>query len=120
MAKKKVFLVDDNTTCLMLGKQVLKDDFETFTMPSSAKMFELLKKIKPDIILLDIEMPEISGYEAFEQLKAAGAGAIPVVFVTGNEEGGAAEKSKALGAAGYVTKPFSPESLREIINAIVA
>ncbi|MDR0527392.1 MAG: response regulator [Spirochaetaceae bacterium] len=111
MGEKKIFFVDDNITNLLIGKNALKDHFQTFTMPSAAKMFELLEKVKPDAILLDIEMPEMSGYEAMEKLKASEYKNIPVLFVTGNENTEDEQKGLSMGAKGYIRKPFSNEDL---------
>jgi putative two-component system response regulator len=113
-AGKKIFLVDDNITNLMIGKQILKDRYQVWTMPSAHKMFEILVKIRPDIVLLDVEMPDMSGFDAIKQLKSGEYKEIPVVFVSGNAvpPGIGAE----LGASGCVEKPFSAEALIETIE----
>lgn len=116
MNSKKVFFVDDNMTNLLIGKTALKDHFQTFTMPSAAKMFELLEKVKPDAILLDVEMPEMGGYEAIEKLKSGEHKDIPVIFVTGNENATDEQEGLSRGAVGYIRKPFSNEALVLAIN----
>jgi putative two-component system response regulator len=119
MTEKTVFLVDDNITNLMMGKNALKDVFNTFTMPSAAKMFELLKDIKPDLILLDISMPETSGFEAIKILKSGSDKNIPVVFLSGDREKEREVESRALGAVDYICKPFSPQELKERVTKII-
>jgi putative two-component system response regulator len=115
---KTVFVVDDSDTNLAMAEEALEDQFSVMTIPSAGKMFALLEKMTPDLILLDIEMPEMDGFEALEKLKASGAWAgIPVVFLTGTTNAAVEERSAKLGAVGIVTKPFSPSALLERVNA---
>jgi len=113
---KTIFVVDDSDTNLAKAEEALEDHFNVMTVPSAAKMFALLGKIKPDLILLDIEMPEMDGFEALERLKAENWGDIPVIFLTGTINASIEEKSSALGAVGIITKPFSQSILLEQIN----
>jgi CheY-like chemotaxis protein len=66
----KIILVDDNPSNLRTGKNVLSGKYEVYTAPSAAKMFDILEDIKPAMILLDIDMPEMNGYEAIIILKS--------------------------------------------------
>jgi putative two-component system response regulator len=113
---KTIFLVDDNMTNLMMGKNALKDKYRTYTMSSAEKMFELLEKIKPDIILLDVLMPQMSGYDAIKILKKSENAYIPVVFVSGNDDAASKEEGMALGALDYIYKPFSSAELQDCIE----
>ena len=82
---KTIFMVDDSDSNLMKGKQALEWQYRIFPLPSALKMFALLEKITPDMILLDIEMPEMDGYEALKKLKADPRLAdIPVIFLSAN------------------------------------
>jgi putative two-component system response regulator len=119
MSEKTIFLVDDNMTNLVMGKNALKDVYKTFTMPSAAKMFELLENIKPDLILLDILMPGTSGFEVIKTLKSGSDKNIPVVFLSGNSEKESEETSRTLGAADYICKPFSQEELKKRVAKII-
>jgi len=65
---KTIFAVDDSDTNLSVVKKALEKHYRIFTMPSAVKMFALLKKITPDLILLDIEMPEMDGSEALKKI----------------------------------------------------
>jgi len=114
---KTIFVVDDSDTNLAKAEEALEDHFNVMTLPSAAKMFELLEKIKPDLILLDIEMPEMNGFEALEKLKSGSWAGIPVLFLTGTKDSSIEQRSSALGAVGIVTKPFSPEGLLEQITS---
>ena len=112
-----VFIVDDSDTNLAKAESALEDHFNVMTLPSAAKMFDLLEKITPKLILLDIEMPEINGFEALEKLKTSKWQAIPVVFLTGTIDAGIKERSSKLGAVDIITKPFSPKTLLDCINS---
>jgi putative two-component system response regulator len=115
---KTVYIVDDSDTNLAMAEEALEDHFRVMTVPSAAKMFELLGKITPDLILLDIEMPEMGGFEALEKLKADSAwSAIPVIFLTGTTDASIEERSAKLGAVGVVTKPFSPSALLDCVKS---
>jgi len=114
---KTIFVVDDSDTNLAMAEDALEDDFDVMTMPSAAKMFALLGKITPDLILLDIEMPEMNGFEALERLKAGNSWAdIPVVFLTGTINASIEEQSLKRGAVGVVAKPFTADSLLDRIK----
>ena len=112
MEKKLIILVDDNPTNLRIGKNVLSEKYAVATAPSAAKLFGLLETNRPVVILLDIDMPEMDGYKAIEILKAKPETKdIPVIFLTGMSDSRDEEKARALGAVGYVTKPFDPPAL---------
>jgi putative two-component system response regulator len=105
---KTIFAVDDSDTNLSLAKKALEEYYRILTMPSAVKMFALLEKITPDLILLDIEMPELNGVEAFRKLKAHNLfGQIPVIFLTGRNDTAIEAKCFELGAVDFITKPFS-------------
>jgi class 3 adenylate cyclase/CheY-like chemotaxis protein len=109
---KSIILVDDNPANLRAGKNVLSGKYEVFTAPSAQKMFELLKEITPSMILLDIEMPEMNGYEAIKELKRhSKTRSIPVIFVTGKTDADNELEGLSLGAIDYITKPFVPPLL---------
>jgi len=109
---KKVVLVDDDYGNLINGKNVLKQQYEVLTVPSGEKLFELLKQIIPDIILLDVEMPGMNGYSVCKELKKNPMTAdIPVIFLTSRRDVGSEIEGFSLGAVDYISKPFSPPLL---------
>ena len=113
---KIVVIVDDDITNLTIGRSALSDRFNVFTSPSGEKLFYLLGKIKPDIILLDIEMPGMNGYEVIKKLKSSEETShIPVIFLTGKAESEIAAEYLKHGAVAYSTKPFSRDRLSELI-----
>jgi putative two-component system response regulator len=105
---KTIFVVDDSDTNLSMAEGVLEDQYRVMTMPSAAKMFSLLDKIFPDLILLDIEMPEMDGFETITKLKSESSWAdIPVMFLTGRNDPEVEARGLEMGAVDFVTKPFS-------------
>jgi putative two-component system response regulator len=113
-----LFIVDDSDTNLATAEEALEDDYNVMTMPSAAKMFALLEKITPNLILLDIEMPEMNGFDALDKLKTNAAWAsIPVIFLTGTIDGAIAERGMSMGAVDIISKPFSKPVLLEKIKA---
>ena len=117
---KTIFVVDDSDTNLAMAEEALEDHYSVMTLPSASKMFGLLEKMIPELILLDIEMPGMSGFEALERLKINNQWAnIPVLFLTGTTDASIEEKSAKLGAVGIVTKPFSAPVLLDRIKTYV-
>jgi len=113
----KIFVVDDNLTNLLTAKNALTSHYQVFTMVSAMKMIELLKKITPDLILLDIKMPEMDGFEALAYLKSNSLYSdIPVIFLTGNTDTAIEARGFELGVIDFITKPFSPQVLLNRIN----
>jgi putative two-component system response regulator len=105
---KTIFVIDDSDTNLSMAEAVLEDQYRVMTMPSAAKMFTLLEKVTPDLILLDIEMPEMNGFEALAKLKSESVWTdIPVMFLTGRNDADVEARGLEMGAVDFVTKPFS-------------
>ncbi|MDR3051168.1 MAG: response regulator [Oscillospiraceae bacterium] len=110
-------LVDDNLTNLTMGKNILKDIYEVYALPSAAKLFEALQRITPDLILLDIEMPEMNGYEVLCRIKNTPViSDIPVMFLTAKTDEGSELLGFSLGAIDYITKPISAPLLLKRIE----
>ena len=117
---KTIFIVDDSDTNLAAAEDALEDFFNIMTLPSAEKMFSLLEKVKPNLILLDIEMPGMNGFEALEKLKSNSSYSdIPVVFLTGTSDASIEERSNKLGAVGVITKPFTAQVMLEKLKVIL-
>ncbi|MCL1832360.1 MAG: response regulator, partial [Oscillospiraceae bacterium] len=67
---KTIFIVDDSKTNLMTAKTALEGLYKTFALPSAERMFAMLEKKTPDLILLDVDMPDMNGFQAMRLLKA--------------------------------------------------
>ena len=105
---KTIFVIDDSDTNLSMAEAVLEDQYRVMTMPSAEKMFSLLEKIIPDLILLDIEMPDMDGFQTLLKLKQSNHWAdIPVMFLTGRDDVKVEARGFEMGAVDFVTKPFS-------------
>ena len=114
---KEIFVVDDNITNLAVAKNVLTDLYKVRTIPSAAKMFDILDKVKPDLILLDIEMPDMNGFEALSILKKSKKTAnIPVIFLTGSNDNNEEARGFEMGAVDFINKPFSEPVLQNRIK----
>ena len=120
-ARYKIILVDDNMANLALGRNILKTFYETYPAPSAAKLFEILENVLPDLVLLDIDMPDMNGYETIKKMKAdARLADIPVIFLTAKNDEQSELEGFNLGAADYVSKPFSaPLLLKRIANQLL-
>jgi len=111
-----IFVVDDSDTNLSMAESALEDQYRVLTMPSVTKMFSLLGKMIPDLILLDIEMPEMNGLDALKKLKSFESWkSIPVIFLTGRTDETVEVHCFELGAVDFIIKPFSaPVLLKRI------
>ena len=115
--KKTIFLVDDDVTNLAIGSAALNQSYKTFTMNSGARLLKMLQSHTPDLILLDIEMPEMDGYETIKLLKSnEQTKNILVIFLTAQNNSGSELKGLSLGAIDYIIKPFSPPLLLKRIE----
>lgn len=106
---RKIMVVDDNVTNLNVMRRALGKDYEIFPMLDGQKALKILKRIKPDLILLDVEMPEMDGFEVIDKIKYLGKPfyEIPVIFVTAKDDTISEYEGLNLGAVDYITKPFS-------------
>ena len=109
---KTIFVVDDNDTNILTAKMALDGTYKVFAIQSAARMFKLAEKIIPDLILLDIEMPEMDGFEVIEILKSdERLKTIPVVFLTAKNDAATEIRGFEMGAIDFINKPFIPEVL---------
>ena len=105
--QKTIFVVDDNEANLTACKQILKPFYVVYPVPSAARMFDLLKHIKPDMILLDVEMPGMNGYEAAKILKNDNTFKdYPIIFLSARDDASSEMEGLDLGALDYIHKPF--------------
>ena len=112
-----IMIVDDNISNLKVAKNALAESYEVFTVPSAAKMFDLLERNKPKLILLDVDMPEMDGFKAIKILKDNPATSdIPVIFLTGMDSPESVIEGLSLGAVDYISKPFIPQLLQKRVE----
>jgi DNA-binding NarL/FixJ family response regulator len=111
--KYTVLVIDDDTALLKMANELLSEQYAVSLAKSGREALALLGKgFVPDIILLDIVMPFMNGYETFERLRnIPEARDVPVVFLTGLSEAEAELRGLQSGAVDYITKPFVKEIL---------
>ena len=120
MAVRKVLVVDDSPTDLVKLKSIVSDTGCTvLTAANGREAIELAHAENPDVIFLDIIMPDMDGYEACRKLtKDASTKHIPVVFVTSKDQKADRVWAKMQGGKDLVTKPFTADDIISQINAI--
>lgn len=111
--KGTVLIVDDTETNIDILLEALSDEFEMSVALDGETALELVKDVIPDLILLDVMMPGMDGYEVCKKLKDdRSTKDIPVIFLTAMTETEDEAKGLALGALDYITKPFNPELVK--------
>lgn len=107
--KPKILIVDDEPTNLKVLNNILKDMYKLIFAKSGSEALRLIEKDKPDLILLDVMMPEMTGYEVCETLKQNVLyKSIPVIFVTALNDSIDEAKGLNIGAVDYISKPVTP------------
>jgi putative two-component system response regulator len=115
--KNIIMLIDDDQMCLDMGMEILKNKYTVYPIPSGEQALQILKKVVPDLILLDIEMPVMDGYAVINKLKQEkDTKDIPVMFLTSHTDPGNELDGLSMGAIDYITKPFSPLLLVQRID----
>jgi len=110
---KSVLIVDDENSNIMALTHILSSDYVVYASKNGQSAINVAEKYLPDVILLDILMPDMSGYEVITTLKSSKKTQhIPVIFITGLRTSGDEEKGLALGAADYIIKPFFPSIVK--------
>jgi len=114
---KRVLVVDDNEDIRNLISIILTgESYEVLAVESGTKALEIYSEFKPDLILLDIMMPEISGFDVLEQIRdirSAKLNSVPIVMITAKSLTDDIDKAIKLGATSYIVKPFRAESLKQ-------
>ena len=114
---KQIMLVDDSVTNLLAGKTALSKDYKVLTAGSASIMLEMLEWSKPELILLDVDMPEMDGFQAIKILKERPeTKEITVIFLTAMDDKTIELQGLELGAVDYIAKPFSPPLLRKRVE----
>jgi putative two-component system response regulator len=112
-----IYVVDDNFSNLELVKSSLPKSYEVFLVQSAEKMFRLLSRKEPDLIILDLDMPLMNGLEALKILKAdKKTSHIPVIIFSGRTDIDSLRQGLKLGAADYIIKPALPKLLQKSVE----
>ena len=110
MEQKIIMVIDDTPSNLQHAMEVLQDKYKVIPVKSGMAALTALDKFKPDLILLDIEMPEMDGFETIKQIKSKSEFEnIPVIFLTSHADKENEIKGFDCGAVDFIMKPFVPE-----------
>lgn len=115
--KKKILIVDDELTIQMLLEHFLSSNYEVETKSSGKEGMEWLEKNVPDLIISDIQMEQMNGFEFLKEVRLNGyMKHTPIVMLSGKTESKERVKCYQLGAQDYLTKPFNPQELEEVVK----
>ena len=122
MVRDKILLVEDYGPLLRAVGDILEmEGFSVFLAADGAAGLRAVQEIHPDLVVTDILMPEMDGYAFYKAVRARPDWArIPFVFLTCKADEKDLQKAEALGVEGYITKPFEPRELVDIIRAKLA
>lgn len=116
--EKRILIADDDPVILRLIQVNLElEGYEVLTANNGQEAVDVASAEHPDLVILDIMMPRLDGYQACEQLKSADSTKeIPVIFLSAKAQQGDIEKGRSFGVAAYLTKPFDPTELLEVVE----
>lgn len=115
--KMKVLVADDDPSILYSVKRVLGDSYIVIEANNGNEAVNLAQRHKPNIILMDIMMPEKDGYTASTEIKSNKATkAIPIVMLSGIGFELNKKLAESIGTSGYITKPFKPDELKAVVR----
>ncbi len=118
---KRILMVDDVATNLICAAEVLREDYEVSTAKSGRQALLMLNEMIPDLIMLDINMPQMDGYEVFDKLQANPDWAnIPVIFLTAESDMTKEVKGLSMGAMDFIRKPFDPQVMKTRIDKVLS
>jgi len=115
---KSVLLVDDDNTVLLgTGVRLKGMGYIVYTAKDAVSAVSAVRKNDPDVVVLDISLPAGDGFVVANRLQnLSGSAAIPILFITASENPVLRERAKALGAVGFLKKPFDATSLADAIE----
>lgn len=120
MEKLKILAVDDNTISLATIEQELKKDYEVIPVNSGNRALQYLRREKPDLILMDIQMAQKNGIETLREIRGMEkCKDIPVIMLTSKQDKASVVESSKLGIYDYVIKPFQGDDLQRRIARVL-
>ena len=119
--RKRILIVDDDPAVRKIMMELLNNRYIVITASTGVQLPDLLKKHHPDMVILDVMLPWINGFELCRILKSQTSGErLPVLFVTGCKEKEDLLTGKEVGSSGYLTKPFYARDLYREIEKLLA
>jgi CheY-like chemotaxis protein len=118
---KKVLVVDDQPQISKIINEILtKSGYETILAFNGEIGYQKALETKPDLIIMDIMMPVMSGFESAKKIKSnPETSKIPIIFLTAKGQEADKEEAERLGSHAFITKPFSPKQLLQMIQSII-
>ncbi len=122
MSSRKVLVVDDDEHILRSLAQYLElEEFSVKTASGGAEALALVESDRPDLVVLDVMMPEMDGFEVLENLRRKPeTEKLPVIMLTARDQHGDVLKGYQMGVSSYMVKPFNLDELVEVINQVFA
>ena len=120
MAAKKILLVDDSRTALMMERSILENRtrYQCVTAMDGVEALAKARKEKPDLVLMDVVMPQMNGFETCKKMREqADTREIPIILVTTRREESYTEAGFASGCNDYITKPIDSSELLELLRS---
>ena len=117
--RKKILLIDDTHTFLLILNNILKEDYETIIATDGEEGLETARLTSPDLILLHVLMPGMSGYDVLRALKSdESTKSIPVILASGKDIDNHEAEAATLGAVGFLKKPFDKVEVQENVAKV--
>ena len=108
---RKILIVDDEKIMLRIASKILSKEYETLCANSGKEAVEIFRRERPDMVLSDLLMPGMDGYELHRILQEQSAEAVPIIFMTADESDESESRGFEIGAADYIRKPLKPDVL---------
>ena len=117
MSKKKILVIEDEEVCIKLLDLLFnKDGYEITVARNGEEGIEMARNQNPDLILLDIMLPKINGYDVAKQLRSEESYKTPIVAISARAGEQGREKAMDAGCQEFITKPFRVSQIREVIS----
>lgn len=118
--RRKVLIIEDDADCRDLITLILEDEYAVTTVVNGEEALEAIERDKPDIVLLDIMIPHVDGWEVLRRLRADDRYKdLPILAVTALASEESRQRAIREGVTDYVIKPFDPDELLEVISTYV-
>ena len=114
--KKNILVVDDEAMNIQIMEFILKDEplYSVFSASDGKKALKILENYKIDLVFLDVNMPDMNGFEVLRRIRERYS--VPVIFMTADREIETIQRGMGMGAEDYVTKPFLPLVVKEVLR----
>ncbi|MBW3594149.1 MAG: response regulator [Actinobacteria bacterium] len=110
--RPRVLVVDDDPDMLQVARRGLESEYEIVDASTGAGGVEVAKRVKPDAIVLDLDLPDISGFDVMKLMREKIGTSVPIIILTGSTEEDAEFISAQAGADDFISKPYDMERLK--------